>query len=56
MAERAGYAMRIAEDAHRCGGCGNDVSQGEEYGHPGPTSEIQVICLGCIEAILEEEE
>ena len=55
VAERAGYEMAIATDDHRCGGCGNAVSQGEEYGKPGPSSEIQVVCIPCIE-IFEEEE
>ena len=46
---RAGYEVKIATGDYRCGGCGADVDQGEEYGKPGPSSAIQVICMGCIE-------
>ena len=53
---RAGYEVEIATSDYRCGGCGADVDQGEEYGKPGPSSAIQVICMGCIEVFEEEPE
>ena len=53
---RAGYEVEIATSDYRCGGCGADVDQGEEYGKPGSSSAIQVICMGCIEVFEEEPE
>ena len=51
-----GYEARIANHAMRCGGCGNGVDTGDEYGAAEIIVAIAVLCMDCIEFFDDEED
>ena len=46
-----GYEARIANRAMRCGGCGNGVDTGDEYGAAEIIVAIAVLCMDCMDCI-----